>query len=385
MSRWLTVTNLANRKAELSLRGVIGIPKMWEQYGVNAAGTAKDFEKELKALGPDIEEIILRIYSPGGYVFEGLAIHDILANHPARVTVQIDGLCASIATVIMLAADKIIMPSNAYVMIHNAQGIEAGDYRALAKMAADLEKWSADIAKMYAGKIKGVKGSATKKTLTEMRAMMDAETWLTGTDAQALGLVDEVTNEVVLSNCIAPLTMALSLPVNLDRVPAEVRAAFDTAAPSSASAPPPEDPSMKLPRTPLLNAATETPPAGGGAAPATQPTAQAPAPTAPVTVIPPQPTAQAPAPAPALTLADVTTAVTNAIKPLTDRIQTLEGLRGAGVSPTAWGNQPPVPNPTGNIDAPRNEAEVRAACDKAKTFSERREILAKAREAGLKV
>jgi len=104
-----------------------------------------------------------------------------------------------------------------------------------------------------------------------------------------------------------------------------------------------------------------------------------------VTVIPPQPTAQAPAPAPALTLADVTTAVTNAIKPLTDRIQTLEGLRGAGVSPTAWGNQPPVPNPTGNIDAPRNEAEVRAACDKAKTFSERREILAKAREAGLKV
>lgn len=385
MSRWLTVTALANRKAELSLRGVIGVPKMWEQYGANAAGTAKDFEKELKALG-DVEEITLRIYSPGGYVFEGLAIHDILANHPARITVQIDGLCASIATVIMLAADKIVMPSNAYVMIHNAQGIEMGDYRTMAKMAADLEKWSADIAKMYAGKIKSVKGEASMKTLNEMRAMMDAETWLTGTDAKALGLVDEVTNEVALSASIAPLAMALNLPVNMDRVPAAVRAAFDTTTPS-----PSEDPSMKLQPAPLLNAASLTPPAGGGAAPAAQtqpapaapvPTAQAPAPAAPPapSVPPTQPTA-------ALTQADITAAVsaavTAAVEPLTKRITALEGLRAAGVSPTAWGNQPPVEQPSASIDAPKTAEDVRNLLAKAKNFQEKRQILAAAQKAGI--
>lgn len=380
-NRWLTVTNLANRKAELSLRGVIGIPKAWENYGANAAGTAKDFEKELKALGSDIEEITLRIYSPGGYVFDALAIHDILASHPARITAQVDGLAASAATVIMLAADKRVMPSNAWLMIHNAQGIEAGDYRAMAKMATDLEKWSADIAKMYAGTIKGGKGAATKKTLTELRAMMDAETWLTGTDAKELGLVDEVTNEVVLSNCIAPLDLALRLPVNLDRVPAAVRAAFDTAAPtSSASAPPPpEDPSMKLHRTPLLNAATETPPAGGGAAPvppAPQPTAQTPP------AAQPPPAATPPA---GITLADVTNAVTEALKPLGERITALEGLRAAGVSPTAWGAQPPTPQPSANIDAPKTADDARELLKKAKNFEEKRQILAAAEKAGIRL
>lgn len=383
-NRWLTVTNLANRKAELSLRGVIGLPKMWEQYGANAAGTAKDLEKELKNLG-EVDEITLRVYSPGGFVFDALAMHDILANHPARIIGQVDGLAASAATIVLMAADEIVIPANAYMMIHNAQGIEAGDHRALAKMAADLEKWSGDIAKMYAGKIKATKGNATKKTLTEMRGMMDAETWLTGTEAHALGLANKVTNEVALSNAVSPLDFALRLPINLDRVPEAVRAAFDTAAPTSPPAQTQDDPAMLKIHTPLFSAATDTPPAGG--APVVQPTAQAPAPGAQVPVvvpqvIPPQPTAQAPA---GFSLDDVRNAVAEAVKPLGERITSLEGLRAAGVSPTAWGNQPPVGNPANTADGFKNEADVRAALGKAKNFAEKREIMNQARKAGINI
>lgn len=389
---WFQVTALAERKAEIALRGVIGVPKMWEQYGVNAAGTARDFEKELKALG-QVDEITLRIYSPGGYVFDALAIHDILASHPARITAVIDGLAASAATIVLMAADRVSMPSNAYLMIHNAQGIEAGDHRALVKMAQDLEKYSADIAKLYAGKIRAMKGSATKKTLTDLRAMMDAETWLSGSEAHALGLVDEVTNEVALSACLTPLDLATRLPVNLDRVPEAVRAAFDTTAPATPSEP--DNPAMKI-RTPLLAPATDAP-AGGGATPPTPTPAPAAAPTAtaPPPVAPPAPTAPAaPAPtasavhttAPAgLTIDDVRTVVNEAVSPLMQRIGTLEGLRNAGVSPTAWGGQPPVEQPAGNLDAPKTEADVRALLGKAKNFTERREILAKARAAGINV
>lgn len=385
---WFQVTALAERKAEIALRGVIGVPKMYADYGFNAAGTARDFEKELKALG-QVDEITLRIYSPGGYVFDALAIHDILASHPARINAVIDGLAASAATIVLMAADRVSMPSNAYLMIHNAQGIEAGDHRALVKMAQDLEKYSADIAKLYTGKIRALKGNATKKTLTDLRAMMDAETWLNGSEAQALGLVDEVTNEVALSACLTPLDLATRLPVNLDRVPEAVRAAFDTAPPASPSEPP--EPAMNI-RTPLLAPASDSP-AGGTSPtpPATPPTATAP-PPAPPAAPPAAPTASAPTPPPAaapvptaLTLDDVRNVLGEALSPLTQRITALEGLRAAGVSSTAWGGQPPVDQPAGNLDAPKTEADVRDRLSKAKNFNERRDILAQARAAGLKV
>jgi ATP-dependent protease ClpP protease subunit len=394
MSRpWFQVTALAERKAEIALRGVIGMPKFYAEYGFNAAGTARDFEKELKALG-QVDEITLRIYSPGGYVFDALAIHDILASHPARITAVVDGLAASAATIVLMAADRVSMPSNAYLMIHNAQGCECGDHRALGKMAQDLEKYSGDIAKLYVGKIRALKGNATKKTLTELRTLMDAETWLSGSEAHALGLVDEVTNEVALSACLTPLDLATRLPVNLDRVPEAVRGAFDTVAPTTPSEP--DNPAMKI-RTPLLAPATDAPPAGGTPTPppAAAPIATAPPPApVPPAAPPAAPTASAPTPTPppapvpaptGLTLDDVRNAVGEAIAPLTQRLTALEGLRGAGVSPTAWGGQPPVDQPAGNLDAPKTEAEVRDRLSKAKNFTERREILNQARAAGLKV
>ena len=102
--------------------------------------TAQQFSEDLKALG-DISHISLHIHSPGGDVFDGIAIYNLLNKHPAKVTVQIDGLAASMASVIAMAGDRIVMPENALMMIHKPWGISGGnandmaalDYRGMVK------------------------------------------------------------------------------------------------------------------------------------------------------------------------------------------------------------------------------------------------------------
>lgn len=125
----------------------------------------------------------VRINSPGGSVFEGLAIANALRAHPATVVVQVDGLAASIASVIAMAGDRLVMMPNSMLMIHEASGLCIGDATDMQQMADVLSKISDNIAGAYTAKAGG--------TADEWRAVMRAETWYLPDDAVAAGLADE--------------------------------------------------------------------------------------------------------------------------------------------------------------------------------------------------
>lgn len=222
-------TNLAKHKAEISIRGVIGVPKAYAEYlSSGAGGTVMDFEKALKNLDPDVEVVTLRLFSKGGDIFTAMAMHDMIAAHPARFVALVDGLVASAATWLMNACDEIQMPANAWYFMHNVQSITVGDHRAMRKSADDAEKFTGDLARLYLGRMKK---AGNKKSINDVRGMMDVETWLNGSEAKKQGLVDTVLGEIALSNSLdtlAALPVGEFAPVNLERVPAEMRPLFDT-------------------------------------------------------------------------------------------------------------------------------------------------------------
>ena len=142
----------------------------------------------LKALDADSESITLRINSGGGDVFEALALYNWLKGHECRVTVYVDGLCASAASVIAMAGDEIYMPSNALMMIHNPMGGVFGDASDMAAMSELLTKIRDSIAGIYA--------TRTGLPHDEIIRMMESETWMNGIEAKPLGFVDYVTDAV---------------------------------------------------------------------------------------------------------------------------------------------------------------------------------------------
>ncbi len=166
---WYKLTNQAG-VAEVMIYDSIGY------YGI----TASDFVSELKGL--DVAEIAVHINSPGGEVFDGIAIHNALRSHPANVRVNIDSLAASIASVIAMAGDEIIMERNAQMMIHDGYGAIGGNAADLREMADLLDKTSDTIAGIYAER--------TGKDASYWRGLMKAETWYTAEEAVAAGLAD---------------------------------------------------------------------------------------------------------------------------------------------------------------------------------------------------
>lgn len=139
----------------------------------------------IEALGQvTTSNINIRLNSPGGSVFEGIAIANAIRNHPANVTVYVDALAASIASVIALAGDRVVMMPHSQFMIHNASGAAYGDASEMTKMADLLDKQSLNIAQAYA--------QHTGRPLAEFQDYMAAETWFTAEEAVAIGLADEV-------------------------------------------------------------------------------------------------------------------------------------------------------------------------------------------------
>lgn len=149
-------------------------------WGVEAA----DFVRDLQSVaGLNLE---VHINSPGGDVFDGLAIFNALKQHAerAQVTVRIDGLAASAASFIAQAGDIVKISRNAQMMIHDASGMCWGNATDMQTMADLLNKCSDNIADIYAVKAGG--------TVEAWRAAMKAETWYTGLEAVAAGLADEI-------------------------------------------------------------------------------------------------------------------------------------------------------------------------------------------------
>ncbi|GIP40777.1 ATP-dependent Clp protease proteolytic subunit [Paenibacillus sp. J31TS4] len=170
----------ANHTGELYIYGEIAAYQ-WEDSDT----TAQSFKKELDDLG-DIKTLNVYINSPGGSVFQGQAIHTILKRHKARVVVHIDGVAASIASVVAMAGDKVSMPANAMMMIHNPWTIAMGNAQELRKQAESLDKIRESIIEAYLSK---AGQSLSRDKLTEL---LDAETWLTAKECYDYGLCNEI-------------------------------------------------------------------------------------------------------------------------------------------------------------------------------------------------
>lgn len=144
--------------------------------------TSKEFISALS--GVKTGKIKLKIDSPGGDVFQGIAIHNALKQHSAKVDGHVDGLAASIASIILMACDTINMPTNTFLMIHRASSIVWGNEEEMLKMADTLKKIDATLCNVYMEK------SGAKKA--DVIKMMNDETWLNADEALAAGFCDTV-------------------------------------------------------------------------------------------------------------------------------------------------------------------------------------------------
>jgi len=145
--------------------------------------SAKQFIEDLKGLGA-VNALNVRINSPGGSVFDGTAIFNALKYHPAKVTVWIDGLAASIASMIAMAGDTIFMPENAMMMIHDPSGLVVGTADDMEKMGDTLRKIKSSMVSAYRNK----SGLSTAR----IEEIMSFETWLTANEAVDQGFADQV-------------------------------------------------------------------------------------------------------------------------------------------------------------------------------------------------
>jgi len=206
MKSWYTI-RARESGAEVLIYDEIGA------YGVSAKG----FLAELGAL-PDEAAIDLRINSPGGSVFDAVAIHNALSRHAGRITVWIDGIAASAASYIAMAGDEIVMPENAFLMIHDPSGLVMGTAADMRDMAGTLDKIAAGMLRGYAAR--------SGKTEDEIAALMAAETWFSAAEALEAGLATQLAQ---------PVRIAASFDIARFRnAPPELVEAVETAEPESA-------------------------------------------------------------------------------------------------------------------------------------------------------
>lgn len=183
---WYNIKNTAHNTVEIMIFDEIGI------YGVDA----KSFIEEIKGISKD-SSVLLRINSPGGSVIDGLAIYDAVNRMPQKVTARIEGLAASMASVIALAADEVTMSENSLYMIHNVWGGEVGESDDLRKAADLMDKMSGRLLSIYMKK--------TEQTEEQLKSWMDSETWFTAEEALAAGFINYID---------APLEMAAKFDIS---------------------------------------------------------------------------------------------------------------------------------------------------------------------------
>ncbi|MEZ0212446.1 MAG: head maturation protease, ClpP-related [Xanthobacteraceae bacterium] len=138
--------------------------------------TAKSFRAQIREASGDI---VLRINSPGGDVFDGIAIYNELLAYDGKVTVEVTGMAASIASIIAMAGSEVKIADNAFFMVHNAWTIAAGNRHDFGDVAARLTKVDDALARTYAAR--------SKSGIRDIKKMMDAETWMTAKEAVEAG------------------------------------------------------------------------------------------------------------------------------------------------------------------------------------------------------
>lgn len=184
---WKIQASSKKDTAEIVMYGTIGEDDNWDDV------TAKQFSNDLKQY-ENYKNIDLRINSPGGSVFAGQAIYTMLKRHSAKITVYIDGVAASIASLIAMAGDKVIMPANAVMMIHNPWSFAIGNSSDMRKSADTLDKIRDSMLAAYISK--------TGMDKDELIALLDEETWMTAETAVEKGFADEVEESVKIAACL---------------------------------------------------------------------------------------------------------------------------------------------------------------------------------------
>ena len=190
----IEIKNSNEEKAELYFYGDI-VSDTWSSWWVEEDKCPQDVSNFLKELD-NSKDLNIYINSGGGSVFGGIAIYNMLKRHKGQKTVHVDGLAASIASVIALAGDKVIIPKNSQFMIHNPLCFLCDSYNAsdLNKIANSLDNCKESILNIY---LDHAKSNITKDKLSEM---MGNETWLTGEQASEYFNI-EVENETELVAC----------------------------------------------------------------------------------------------------------------------------------------------------------------------------------------
>lgn len=177
--RWFRIENAITTAAGTTRAKVYLYDPIGGWFGV----TPGDFVRELDEL--DVDELELHINSPGGSVFDGIAIMNALRHHDARVIGYVDGLAASAASFIAVGGcDELVMSAHSELMIHDAWGLCVGSAEDMAKMAEDLDRISDNIASVYARKAGG--------TTTGWRDIMREERWYSDEEAVTAGLADRL-------------------------------------------------------------------------------------------------------------------------------------------------------------------------------------------------
>jgi ATP-dependent Clp endopeptidase proteolytic subunit ClpP len=178
---WYDIKNVASDNVtEVMIYDEIG------KYGVDA----KSFIDEMKNI-PNGTSVLLRINSPGGSVVDGLAIYDAISRMPQKVTTRIEGIAASMGSVIALAGDEVIMSENSLYMIHNVWGGEVGD-------AGDLRK-AADLMDKMGDRLVSIYMSKSGNSEEQIRSWMNEETWFDSSEAVKYGFVDIIEEPIKLA------------------------------------------------------------------------------------------------------------------------------------------------------------------------------------------
>lgn len=171
----------ADADATISIFDIIG-EDGWTGGGV----TAKRISAALRSIGN--RDVIVRINSPGGDMFEGIAIYNLLRTHPAKVTVEVLGWAASAASIIAMAGDVIRMGLGSFMMVHNAWGLVIGNRHDLREAASLFDEFDAALADIYEAR--------TGMDRVGIERLMDAETFMTAAQAVEYGFADAVDDGV---------------------------------------------------------------------------------------------------------------------------------------------------------------------------------------------
>ncbi len=185
--------------------------QIFDQIGEDWFGgsgvSAKAFSDALQSVGSG--PLVVEINSPGGNVWDGLAIYNMLRGRNAQVTTRVVGIAASIASIIALAGDTVEIADAALFMIHDPSGMVAGTADDMRKMAAALDQ--------HAEVLAGIYSKRTGKPVAQIRAAMTAETWFTAQEAVAFGLADSMTEMLAMAAFWHPRAVTKTAPPTVRR------------------------------------------------------------------------------------------------------------------------------------------------------------------------